>query len=151
MFNVLINDTKPIWIYCGQTNHCEKGMSMVINQNLSDTVHTIEKYQAAAALLPLVNTTTPPSTTSSVASVAVGTSTTSTESFSAAFGLSTTTAAAATSTSEVLSPPTETTAVAASSTAAVQPATFTGVASRQHAMGVTSLAGLLLGGVFAIW
>lgn len=29
-----VNDTKPIWIYCAQTekSHCQKGMAMVVNQ-----------------------------------------------------------------------------------------------------------------------
>ena len=33
-FVVTINDTKPIWIYCAQTekSHCQKGMAMVVNQ-----------------------------------------------------------------------------------------------------------------------
>jgi hypothetical protein len=56
-----VNDTKPIWLYCGQVGHCQKGMSMVINQNMSDPVHTLENYQIAAAQLPIENgTTTPP-------------------------------------------------------------------------------------------
>ena len=52
-----VNDTKPIWIYCGQLGHCQKGMSMVINQNMSDTVHTLANYQMAAAMLPVANGT----------------------------------------------------------------------------------------------
>ncbi|KAK2751069.1 hypothetical protein FQN57_000144 [Myotisia sp. PD_48] len=31
VFRVTVNDTKPIWIYCGQTPHCSKGMVMAIN------------------------------------------------------------------------------------------------------------------------
>jgi len=34
VFTVMINDTKPIWLYCGQTSpvsHCQKGMVMAIN------------------------------------------------------------------------------------------------------------------------
>lgn len=62
-FSVMVNDTKPIWIYCGQVGHCEKGMSMVINQNMSDSVHTLANYQAAAAMIPVPgenSTTSPP-------------------------------------------------------------------------------------------
>ncbi|KAJ9621390.1 uncharacterized protein PV06_04799 [Exophiala oligosperma] len=55
VFNVLVNDTKPIWIFCGQTNHCQKGMAMVINQN-SSTPNTIDAYIANAAKLPLADT-----------------------------------------------------------------------------------------------
>jgi plastocyanin len=32
VFTVMINDTKPIWIYCSQGKHCSAGMSMVINE-----------------------------------------------------------------------------------------------------------------------
>lgn len=34
VFTLLINDTKPVWIYCAQTtpvSHCQKGMVMAIN------------------------------------------------------------------------------------------------------------------------
>lgn len=31
-FVVTVNDTKPIWIYCSQPSHCQKGMAMVVNQ-----------------------------------------------------------------------------------------------------------------------
>ena len=33
-FVVTVNDTKPIWLYCAQTtgSHCQKGMTMVVNQ-----------------------------------------------------------------------------------------------------------------------
>ena len=31
-FTVLINDTKPIWLYCTTGPHCSKGMNMVINE-----------------------------------------------------------------------------------------------------------------------
>lgn len=33
-FVVTVNDTKPIWIYCAQTekSHCQSGMAMVVNQ-----------------------------------------------------------------------------------------------------------------------
>lgn len=32
VFTVMINDTKPIWIFCSQAKHCSSGMSMVINE-----------------------------------------------------------------------------------------------------------------------
>jgi plastocyanin len=32
VFTVMINDTKPIWIFCSQGKHCASGMSMVINE-----------------------------------------------------------------------------------------------------------------------
>jgi hypothetical protein len=59
VYNVLVNDTKPIWIFCGQTNHCQKGMAMVINQNDSSP-NTIDAYISKAMQLPLVSTPPPP-------------------------------------------------------------------------------------------
>ncbi|KLJ07120.1 hypothetical protein EMPG_17390, partial [Blastomyces silverae] len=31
VFTVMINDTDPVWLFCGQNNHCQNGMVMVIN------------------------------------------------------------------------------------------------------------------------
>jgi plastocyanin len=31
-FTILVNDTKPMWLYCSQATHCEDGMVMVINE-----------------------------------------------------------------------------------------------------------------------
>lgn len=31
VFTLMVNDTKPIWIYCGQQGHCQNGMVMAIN------------------------------------------------------------------------------------------------------------------------
>ncbi|KAK5945819.1 hypothetical protein PMZ80_003027 [Knufia obscura] len=53
VYNLIVNDTKPIWIFCGQMPHCQKGMSMVINVNESSTDKTLEKYKEAAAKLPV--------------------------------------------------------------------------------------------------
>jgi hypothetical protein len=52
VYNVLINDTDPIWIFCGQGPHCQRGMSMVINPP-NNPERTIQKYQEAAAALPI--------------------------------------------------------------------------------------------------
>ncbi|KAG8527287.1 uncharacterized protein KY384_008031 [Bacidia gigantensis] len=30
-FNVVVNDTNPIWLYCGYEGHCNRGMAMVVN------------------------------------------------------------------------------------------------------------------------
>ena len=52
VFQIEITDEKkPIWLYCPQTkgDHCQKGMSMVINQNV-DSGNTLVKYQANSAL-----------------------------------------------------------------------------------------------------
>ncbi|TVY34158.1 putative GPI-anchored cupredoxin [Lachnellula occidentalis] len=30
-YTMMVNDTKPIWLYCSQGKHCQAGMTMVIN------------------------------------------------------------------------------------------------------------------------
>ncbi|TWU78840.1 hypothetical protein ED733_007484 [Metarhizium rileyi] len=46
VFTVMINDTKPIWVYCSQGPHCQKGMSMVINENTSaNSSRSLENYR----------------------------------------------------------------------------------------------------------
>lgn len=52
VYNVLVNDTDPIWVFCGQGPHCQRGMSMVINPP-NNPERTIQKYQEAAAALPI--------------------------------------------------------------------------------------------------
>src|SRR5947209_14232995 len=52
VFSVLVNDTSPIWLYCGQVGHCQKGMAMVINEKEGSN-KTLEAYKAAAAMLPI--------------------------------------------------------------------------------------------------
>lgn len=32
VFTVMINDTAPMWLYCQQGPHCQRGMVMVINE-----------------------------------------------------------------------------------------------------------------------
>jgi hypothetical protein len=31
-FTIMINDTKPLWLFCSTGPHCQNGMSMVINE-----------------------------------------------------------------------------------------------------------------------
>ncbi|OJD19621.1 hypothetical protein AJ78_00478 [Emergomyces pasteurianus Ep9510] len=31
VFTIMINDSSPVWLFCGQKNHCQNGMVMVIN------------------------------------------------------------------------------------------------------------------------
>ncbi|KAE8454129.1 hypothetical protein EG329_005053 [Mollisiaceae sp. DMI_Dod_QoI] len=47
-FTLLVNDTKPIWIYCGQTtgNHCQSGMVAAINA--PSTGNTLTAFTALA-------------------------------------------------------------------------------------------------------
>lgn len=67
IYNMIINDTKPIWIFCGQKPHCSKGMAMVINENPSSG-NTLEKYKANAAALPQPSSSAPPAGTTSAVS-----------------------------------------------------------------------------------
>ena len=45
-YTVVVNDTKPMWLYCSQAKHCQDGMAMVINPPRN---RTIQDYKAAAA------------------------------------------------------------------------------------------------------
>ncbi|KFZ09939.1 hypothetical protein V501_05426 [Pseudogymnoascus sp. VKM F-4519 (FW-2642)] len=47
IFTITVNDTKPIWYYCGFPNHCQGGMVGVINQAATGA-KTIEAFAAAA-------------------------------------------------------------------------------------------------------
>ncbi|KAF2466506.1 uncharacterized protein BDR25DRAFT_306056 [Lindgomyces ingoldianus] len=51
VFTFPVLDKKPFWFYCSQTagNHCQMGMSGVINQNF-DGAATLTAYKAKAAL-----------------------------------------------------------------------------------------------------
>lgn len=51
VFQIVVQDTNPIWYYCAQTtgNHCQKGMAGVINQNFNSP-NTLAAYKAKAAL-----------------------------------------------------------------------------------------------------
>jgi hypothetical protein len=122
VYNMLINDTKPIWLYCGQGPHCQKGMSMVINQN-DTSGKTIEAYKAAAAQIPLP---VAPAAASSVPPVVVATP-------PAATGIGATTPAG-------LPPPTPVAGVTTTSPV-VAPSVFTGAASRPE-LNVGSFGGL---------
>ncbi|KAN0095636.1 hypothetical protein V8E51_016347 [Hyaloscypha variabilis] len=48
-FTITINDTKPIWVYCAQTekSHCQSGMVHAINA--PTTGNTIDAFKAAAS------------------------------------------------------------------------------------------------------
>ncbi|KFY02320.1 hypothetical protein O988_02212 [Pseudogymnoascus sp. VKM F-3808] len=47
IFTITVNDTKPIWYYCGFPGHCQGGMVGVINQAATGE-KTIEAFAAAA-------------------------------------------------------------------------------------------------------
>ncbi|KAH8755386.1 extracellular serine-rich protein [Diaporthe sp. PMI_573] len=50
VFRILVKDKSPIWYYCAQTtgNHCQRGMTGVINQDF-DSPNTLTAYKAKAA------------------------------------------------------------------------------------------------------
>lgn len=48
VFTIMVNDTKPIWMYCATKGHCQKGMAMVINAPQTGA-KTLAAYKAAAA------------------------------------------------------------------------------------------------------
>ncbi|KAE8330927.1 Cupredoxin [Aspergillus sergii] len=48
VFTVTVNDTKPIWYYCGQVGHCQAGMVGVINPPASGS-DTLDAFKSAAS------------------------------------------------------------------------------------------------------
>ncbi|EER26916.1 hypothetical protein D8B26_005523 [Coccidioides posadasii str. Silveira] len=48
VFTIMVNDTKPMWFYCGQGKHCQNGMVMAINA-VAGSNRTVEAYRALAA------------------------------------------------------------------------------------------------------
>ena len=47
VFTVKVNDTKPIWFYCTQKQHCKGGMVGVVNAPQGKTVDDYKKAAAA--------------------------------------------------------------------------------------------------------
>ncbi|KAL8679677.1 MAG: hypothetical protein Q9224_007012 [Gallowayella concinna] len=47
-YTIMINDTKPIWYYCSQGDHCQDGMVGVINPPAANKSRTIESFTALA-------------------------------------------------------------------------------------------------------
>ena len=48
VFTIMVNDTKPLWMYCATKDHCQKGMVMAINAPQSGE-KTFASYKALAA------------------------------------------------------------------------------------------------------
>jgi len=49
-FTILVNNTTPIWVYCSQGQHCQKGMNLVINENTkANASRSLSAYTALAA------------------------------------------------------------------------------------------------------
>ncbi|KAI4255095.1 MAG: hypothetical protein LQ352_002724 [Teloschistes flavicans] len=47
-YTIMVNDTKPIWYYCSQGDHCQDGMVGVINPPAANQSRTIESFTALA-------------------------------------------------------------------------------------------------------
>lgn len=56
VFTIMINDTKPLWMYCATADHCQKGMAMVINAPETGE-RTLAAYKALAARNSTSNST----------------------------------------------------------------------------------------------
>jgi plastocyanin len=50
VFTIQVQNKDPFWYYCSQINgdHCQRGMSGVINQNFNSNEKTLAKYKEAA-------------------------------------------------------------------------------------------------------
>ncbi|OJJ66114.1 hypothetical protein ASPBRDRAFT_189154 [Aspergillus brasiliensis CBS 101740] len=48
VWSLTVNDTNPIWFYCGQIGHCQAGMVGVINPSGSDTLDSFKSAAASA-------------------------------------------------------------------------------------------------------
>lgn len=49
-YTVMINDSKPIWLYCAQGKHCQSGMVMVINENTSaNATRSLTEFKSLAS------------------------------------------------------------------------------------------------------
>lgn len=63
VFTIMVNDTKPIWFYCSQKPHCQKGMVGVINAPGGSK--TIDTFRTLAEQAAVNGTTTAPTSGSS--------------------------------------------------------------------------------------
>jgi hypothetical protein len=164
VYNVLVNDTKPIWIFCGQTTHCQKGMAMVINQP-ANSPNTIEKYiENAAGMPPAGGAAAPPPTQTSavVQPPPFAPPPPAAETNTFTFGGGQPPAPpVATQSAPPQAPPappappapavnTVPSPFGGASSVGVQPATFTGAASPLHAREASSLAGVIFGAALAL-
>ncbi|KAJ5606612.1 hypothetical protein N7510_009393 [Penicillium lagena] len=48
VWSLTVNDTNPIWFYCGQVGHCQAGMVGVINPSGSDTLDAFKSAASSA-------------------------------------------------------------------------------------------------------
>ncbi|KAJ0107326.1 hypothetical protein J7T55_015792 [Diaporthe amygdali] len=92
-YSIMINDTKPLWVYCAQGKHCQSGMVMVINENTAaNATRSLTEFKALAA--KATSNTAPSSGSTTGGSTGTGTGT-GTESGSSASPSTSTPATAA--------------------------------------------------------
>jgi len=48
VWSLTVNDTNPVWFYCGQVGHCQAGMVGVINPSGSDTLDSFKSAASSA-------------------------------------------------------------------------------------------------------
>ncbi|KAI0068418.1 hypothetical protein BV25DRAFT_1793298 [Artomyces pyxidatus] len=66
-FNVTVNDTAPIWVFCRQTGHCGQGMVFAVN-SVESSARNFEAFKALAIQLNGTSNATSTSTSSSSSS-----------------------------------------------------------------------------------
>ncbi|MCJ1469938.1 hypothetical protein MMC07_008582 [Pseudocyphellaria aurata] len=122
-YTIVINDTKPIWYYCSQGDHCQDGMVGVINPPAKNHSRTQESFAALAKNAP--KNITPSG------SLAGGSNSSSDSSASPGSGSSVTTGIPAPSgtSSGSASSGSNTTSPSSSAGVSAPPATFTGSAN----------------------
>ncbi|KAK0472177.1 Cupredoxin [Armillaria novae-zelandiae] len=47
-FQLLVNDTNPVWVYCRQTGHCSKGMVFAVNPGAEGSSNSFSAFKALA-------------------------------------------------------------------------------------------------------
>lgn len=52
-YTIMVKDDKPMWVYCSQGQHCQNGMTMVINENTAaNSSRSLDEYRKLAAEAP---------------------------------------------------------------------------------------------------
>jgi len=52
-YTIMVKDEKPMWVYCSQGQHCQNGMTMVVNENTAaNSSRSLDEYRKLAAVAP---------------------------------------------------------------------------------------------------
>ncbi|RYP31628.1 hypothetical protein DL767_005635 [Monosporascus sp. MG133] len=52
-YTVMVQDENPMWVYCSQGQHCQNGMTMVVNENTAaNSSRSLDEYRRLAAEAP---------------------------------------------------------------------------------------------------